>query len=117
MEEQYQTLSLDIRTAVTAEKCTLLSSYTAGSGNVLLTSVRNYHYLLCNNPEECSSHLLRGRSVKSCSTDCSLECDAMQCGRSLLELQMNLLPQNLMVCKSKISPCNMLLTYREGVEV
>jgi hypothetical protein len=30
------------------------------------TSVRNYHYLLLrNNPEECSSQLLRGGSLKS----------------------------------------------------
>jgi len=29
------------------------------------TSVRNYHYLLYNGPEESSSHLLRGGSLKS----------------------------------------------------
>jgi len=29
------------------------------------TSVRNYHYTLRNNPEERSSHLLRGGSLKS----------------------------------------------------
>jgi hypothetical protein len=29
------------------------------------TSVRNYHYSLCNNPEEQSSHLLRGGSLQS----------------------------------------------------
>jgi len=29
------------------------------------TSVRNYHYPLLNNPEERSSHLLRGGSLKS----------------------------------------------------
>jgi hypothetical protein len=29
------------------------------------TSVRNYHYSLCDNPEEESSHLLRGGSLKS----------------------------------------------------
>jgi hypothetical protein len=28
------------------------------------TSARNYHYLLCNNPEGRSSHLLRGGSLK-----------------------------------------------------
>jgi len=28
-------------------------------------SVRNYHYTLRNNPEERSSHLLRGGSLKS----------------------------------------------------
>jgi len=28
-------------------------------------SVRNYHYLLRNNPELCSYHLLRGGSLKS----------------------------------------------------
>jgi hypothetical protein len=30
------------------------------------TSVRNYHYSLRNNPDESSSHLLRGGSLKSC---------------------------------------------------
>ena len=30
-------------------------------------SVRNYHYSLCNNPEECSSHLLHSQSLKSSS--------------------------------------------------
>jgi hypothetical protein len=29
------------------------------------TSVRNYHYLLCNNTEECSSYLLHGGNLKS----------------------------------------------------
>jgi hypothetical protein len=29
------------------------------------TSIRNYHYSLRNNPEERSSHLLRGESLKS----------------------------------------------------
>jgi len=29
------------------------------------TSVRNYHYSLRNNPEERSSHLLRGESLQS----------------------------------------------------
>jgi len=29
------------------------------------TSVRNYHYSLHNKPEESSSHLLRGGSLKS----------------------------------------------------
>jgi hypothetical protein len=28
--------------------------------------VRNYHYLLCHSPEECSSHLLGGGSLKLC---------------------------------------------------
>jgi len=35
------------------------------------TSVRNYHYLLRNNPEEHSSHLLRGGSLKSRSVSIS----------------------------------------------
>jgi len=30
------------------------------------TSARNYHYLLCNNPEECSFHLLCSEPPKSC---------------------------------------------------
>ena len=30
------------------------------------TSVRNYHYSVCNNPEEQRSRLPRGGSVKSC---------------------------------------------------
>ena len=29
------------------------------------TPVRNYHYLLCNNPEERGCHLRRGESLKS----------------------------------------------------
>jgi len=29
------------------------------------TSLRNYHYSLCNSPEERSSHLLPGKSLKS----------------------------------------------------
>ena len=32
------------------------------------TLVRNYHYLLCNNPERDSSHLLCARSLKLCNT-------------------------------------------------
>ena len=45
------------------------------------TSVRNYHYSLRNNPEERSSHLLRGESLKSrtlltvranCSQGCNI---------------------------------------------
>jgi len=34
-----------------------------GSSEIM---VRNYHYLLCNNPEEPSSLLLRGGSLKLC---------------------------------------------------
>jgi hypothetical protein len=30
------------------------------------TSVRNFHYSLCNNPEERSFQILRSRSLKSC---------------------------------------------------
>jgi hypothetical protein len=29
------------------------------------TSVKDYHYTMRNNPEECRSHLLRGAIVKS----------------------------------------------------
>jgi len=68
MEEQYQTLSLDVRTAMTGEKCALLGCYAASSGNFLPTSVRKYHYPLRNNPAERSSHLPHGRSVKSRSS-------------------------------------------------
>ena len=68
MEEQYQTLSLGVQTAVTGEKCTLLDCYAVSSGNFLLMSVRNCHCPLHNNPEERSSHLLHGRSVKSRSS-------------------------------------------------
>ena len=35
------------------------------TGSRLETSVRNYHYSLRNDPEELSSHLLRGESLKS----------------------------------------------------
>ena len=73
--------------------CALLGYYAASSGNSLPTfldylqgsrfffyscslqmgrigcpetMVRNYHYFLHNNPEECSSQLLHGWSLKSC---------------------------------------------------
>jgi len=51
------------------ENFTPLGYYRA-SGNFLPvvcpeTSVRNYHYSLCNNPEDHSSHLLRSGSLKS----------------------------------------------------
>lgn len=29
------------------------------------TSIKNYHYSLCNSPQECSSHLICSRSLKS----------------------------------------------------
>jgi len=71
---------------VAGENCYLLGCYAASSSNLLPTfrdnqsvrsleplkmgtigcpelSVRNYHYTLRNNPEECSSHLLCGRSL------------------------------------------------------
>jgi hypothetical protein len=41
-------------------------------------TVRNHHYLLCNNPEECSCHLFCGRSLKShvsLSVNCALQLD------------------------------------------
>jgi hypothetical protein len=68
MEEQYRPLSLDGRTAVTAEYRALLASYAASSGNFLMISVRNYHYTLYNNLEELSSRVLHDRSVKSRSS-------------------------------------------------
>jgi hypothetical protein len=40
------------------------------------TLVRNPHYLLCSNPEECSCHLFCGRSLKShviLSVNCELQ--------------------------------------------
>ena len=64
----------------------LLGYYTANSGNSLPTfrdnisvpssgprvcpetSVRNYHYSLCNSPEERSYHLLRGERLKLLNT-------------------------------------------------
>jgi len=63
VEEWYQTLSLDVRTAVTAKNRVLLACSTASSSNFLLTSVKNYHYTPHDNPEERSSHLLHGRVV------------------------------------------------------
>ena len=36
-----------------------------GPINCLETSIRNYHYSLGNSPQECSSHLPRGGSLKS----------------------------------------------------
>jgi len=45
------------------ENCAVLGYYAVSSGNFLLmfcaeTLVRNYHYFLCNNPEECSSRVI-----------------------------------------------------------
>jgi hypothetical protein len=64
------------------ENCALLGYYAVSSGNFLpkfraiywphlqgeesKTLVRSYHYSLRNNPEEHSSHLLCGGSLKSC---------------------------------------------------
>ena len=42
------------------ENCTLLNYYAASSG-----TITSYHYLLRNYPEECSSRLLCGGSLKS----------------------------------------------------
>ena len=57
------------------EKCAFLRYFAASSGNSWplkmaptgcpKTSVRNYHYCLCNSAEECCSHL-RGGSLNSC---------------------------------------------------
>jgi len=47
------------------------------------TSVRNYHYLLCNSPEERSSHLKRGWSLKS---RLSFVCSASAKNRSIESL-------------------------------
>jgi hypothetical protein len=76
-----------LQSTVHSENVALLGHYTVSSGNFLPTfwdnllvptplkmgpigclemSVRNYHYLLCNNPEGCRSHLLWGGSLKSC---------------------------------------------------
>ena len=30
-------------------------------------NIKKCYYFLCNNPEECSSHLIHGRSLKSCN--------------------------------------------------
>jgi len=38
-----------------AENCVLLGYYTVSSGNLLPGTVRKYHYVLRNNPEEHSS--------------------------------------------------------------
>jgi hypothetical protein len=39
------------------ENCALLG-YHAASGGCPVTLVRNYHYSLCNSPQECSSQFL-----------------------------------------------------------
>jgi hypothetical protein len=57
---------LDIQSIKTIYNCTLLGYYAMSSGKKLplLTTqqivVRNYHYLLRNNPEDHSSHQLHG---------------------------------------------------------
>jgi len=43
-----------------AEYCALLGYYVASIGNL----VRNYHYSLNNNPEECNSYLLHSGSLQ-----------------------------------------------------
>ena len=42
---------------------------TFGLQNLQTAIVGNYRYLLCDNPEMCSSHTLHGRSLKSCNED------------------------------------------------
>ena len=52
------------------------------------TSVRNYHYSLHNNPEQCSSHLLHGKSLKSHITFKMLTavmCTVTSCFSSILK--------------------------------
>jgi hypothetical protein len=63
------------------ENCVNVGYYAASNGNSLPTfgnnlwdrqffpetSVRNYHFSLRNDPDECSSHLLRCGSLKSCA--------------------------------------------------
>jgi hypothetical protein len=44
---------------------TTYQSHPRGS-RILLESGRNYHYLLCNNPDECSCQVLQGGSLQSC---------------------------------------------------
>jgi len=43
----------------------ILDNWKMGPTGCPETSVRNYHYSLCNSTEERSSHLLRGKSLKS----------------------------------------------------
>jgi hypothetical protein len=60
------------------ENCAVLGHYTVSSGNLLLkfrdsltvpflngTPVINYHFSLCSDPDERSSQVLRGGSLKS----------------------------------------------------
>jgi len=90
---QAETCSWLFLTIQSCENCALLGCYAASSDNFLATfrynlsvpspGVKNHafltpedgtdrlslkrHYSLCNNPERCSSHLLRGGSLKSCT--------------------------------------------------
>jgi len=43
----------------------ILDNWKMGLTGCPETSGRNYHYSLYNSPEECGSHLLRGRSLRS----------------------------------------------------
>ena len=43
----------------------ILNPESDGTDRLSKTSVKNYHYLLRNNPDECSSQLLHGGSLKS----------------------------------------------------
>jgi hypothetical protein len=47
------------------DNLSLPSSWIKNPKGCLETSVRNYHYALHNNPEERSTHLLRGGSLKA----------------------------------------------------
>jgi hypothetical protein len=101
---------------ITTENCAQLDYYAASSCNLLPTfwdslSVINCHYSLRNNPEERSSHLLRGWSPKSLTY--------YYCCRDLLffsELITYYIFLNLsVVCNLRSSPveifCSSWLTY------
>jgi hypothetical protein len=59
-------LHTDGATASAVENSTLLGHYAACSGTERCpeTSVRNYHYTLRNRPEQRSSYILHGKSLK-----------------------------------------------------
>ena len=65
--ETYSLLGTALFWVITGRVVIILDSRTQRVGPIGCpeTSVRNYHYLLRNNPEERSSKLLRGGSLKS----------------------------------------------------
>ena len=105
-----------LQSTVHSKNFALLGHYTASSGNFLPmfldnlsvpsplktgqisfpeTSVRNYHYLLCNDPEGRSSDLLCGGSLASHTVHSGCQLELL-----LPELQNGIWAKNYILCLS-----------------